>query len=72
MPSFAATRRASRISAPAQHAPLRPVAAPATLPTSGLGLLGLTERVALAGGRLEQGVTPEGGYRLAVWLPWAP
>ncbi len=50
----------------------RPVAPPATLPTSGLGLLGLTERVALAGGRLEQGVTPEGGYRLAVWLPWAP
>ena len=40
----------------------RPVAPPATLPTSWLGLLGLTER-GLAGGRLEQGVTPEGGYR---------
>ena len=39
-------------------------------PRSGQGLAGLTERVALAGGRLEHGPTPSGGWRLAAWLPW--
>ncbi|MET8908891.1 histidine kinase [Micromonospora sp. NPDC004551] len=35
----------------------------------GMGLLGIRERVALAGGRVKCG--PEGGeYRLEVWLPW--
>jgi hypothetical protein len=38
----------------------------------GLGLAGLAERVALAGGRLEQGPTPSSGWRLAAWLPWPP
>jgi signal transduction histidine kinase len=36
----------------------------------GQGLAGLAERVALAGGRLEHGPTPSGGWRLAAWLPW--
>jgi signal transduction histidine kinase len=36
----------------------------------GQGLTGLTERVALAGGRLEHGPTGTGGWRLAAWLPW--
>jgi signal transduction histidine kinase len=38
----------------------------------GQGLAGLAERVALAGGRLEHGATPAGGFRLAAWLPWPP
>jgi signal transduction histidine kinase len=36
------------------------------------GLLGLGERAALAGGRLEHGPTPEGDFRLWAWLPWPP
>lgn len=48
----------------------RSVAAPASVPGSGLGLLGLAERVELAGGRLQHGWTPEEQHRLAVWLPW--
>jgi len=59
-----------------------PVAAPPALPGErrqgerhhqwrhGQGLLGLGERVALAGGRLEHGPTEEGGWRLSAWLPW--
>ena len=39
-------------------------------PTSGLGLLGLTERVELAGGRLTHGWQGDGTHRLAVSLPW--
>jgi hypothetical protein len=35
-----------------------------------VGCAGLAERVALAGGRLEHGPTPSGGWRLAAWLPW--
>jgi signal transduction histidine kinase len=45
------------------HSP-GPAAAP------GQGLAGLAERVALAGGRLEHGAIPSGGWRLAAWLPW--
>ncbi len=41
-----------------------------SVPGSGLGLLGLTERVELVGGRLEHGWTPDGRHRLAVSLPW--
>jgi len=41
-------------------------------PGSGQGLIGLTERVSLAGGRLQYGPTPEGGFRLTAWLPWRP
>ncbi|MFL4473019.1 sensor histidine kinase [Paeniglutamicibacter sp. MACA_103] len=43
-----------------------------TLPSSGLGLTGLAERVRLAGGELQ--VEPEAGgaFVLKVWLPWGP
>ncbi|WP_232376676.1 sensor histidine kinase [Amycolatopsis aidingensis] len=47
-------------------------APPAGEAEAGQGLLGLTERVALAGGRLEHGRTEAGGWRLAAWLPWPP
>ncbi len=47
-----------------------PVGRPASeMPGAGTGLIGLAERAALAGGRLEHGVT-EGQYRLWAWLPW--
>ena len=35
----------------------------------GTGLRGLAERAAAAGGRLEAGPRPEGGYELQVRLP---
>ncbi len=49
----------------------RPARSPGTsrLPGSGQGLVGLTERANLIGGRLEHGWTPEGDFRLAVHLP---
>jgi signal transduction histidine kinase len=40
------------------------------IPGAGTGLIGLTERAALAGGRLEHGPTPAGEFRLWAWLPW--
>ncbi len=40
------------------------------IPGAGAGLIGLGERVSLAGGRLEHGRTPAGDYRLWAWLPW--
>ncbi|MER6099710.1 histidine kinase [Streptomyces sp. NPDC001728] len=40
------------------------------VPGSGQGLIGLTERAALAGGRLEHGPDPDGGFALRAWLPW--
>ncbi|WP_029432484.1 sensor histidine kinase [Blastococcus sp. URHD0036] len=43
---------------------------PALLPGAGTGLVGLSERVGLAGGRLESGWTPAGEFRLHAWLPW--
>ncbi|WP_413102063.1 sensor histidine kinase [Streptomyces sp. Inha503] len=39
-------------------------------PTSGFGLLGLTERVNLAGGELDHHPTPDKGYVLTARLPW--
>ncbi|WP_414943700.1 sensor histidine kinase [Amycolatopsis sp. cmx-11-32] len=39
-------------------------------PASGFGLLGLAERVALAGGELEHHPDPGGGFVLAARLPW--
>jgi signal transduction histidine kinase len=39
------------------------------LPASGLGLVGLTERAELAGGRLHH-ATVAGHHVLRVWLPW--
>jgi signal transduction histidine kinase len=49
---------------------VRPVAAGSLLPGAGAGLVGLRERVQLAGGRLSTGPTPEGGWRVEAWLPW--
>ncbi|MEU6197184.1 histidine kinase [Streptomyces sp. NPDC047061] len=48
--------------------------APATdaphVPGSGQGLIGLTERATLAGGRLEHRATGDGGFQVRAWLPW--
>ena len=40
------------------------------VPGAGAGLIGLRERLALAGGRLEHGPDSDGRYRLEGWLPW--
>ncbi|MEW2049194.1 histidine kinase [Streptomyces sp. NPDC005476] len=40
------------------------------VPGSGQGLIGLTERAALAGGRLEHGAWGPGGFEVRAWLPW--
>lgn len=47
-------------------------AQPPTPAGSGTGLIGLTERVQLAGGHLDHEVTPAGEFRLRAWLPWPP
>ena len=39
-------------------------------PDSGPGLVGLDERVALTGGRIEHGPDAGGGYALSAWIPW--
>ncbi len=51
---------------------VRPVAAERLLPGSGLGLVGLRERVELAGGRLDAGAGTDGGWHVHAWLPWPP
>ena len=49
------------------------VAARATgLPGAGTGLIGLAERVELAGGSLSHGTGPGGDFILSAELPWAP
>jgi signal transduction histidine kinase len=48
----------------------RPVGGGSLLPGSGAGLLGLRERVTLLGGTIESGPSPDGGWRLAAWIPW--
>jgi signal transduction histidine kinase len=40
------------------------------IPGAGAGLIGLTERAMLAGGRLEHGRTVQGDFRVHAWLPW--
>ncbi|WP_246278413.1 sensor histidine kinase [Phytohabitans rumicis] len=40
------------------------------IPGAGTGIVGLTERATLVGGRLEHGRTPSGDFRLWAWLPW--
>lgn len=40
------------------------------VPGSGQGLIGLTERATLAGGRIEHGSAADGGFRVDAWLPW--
>ncbi|MER5547687.1 histidine kinase [Streptomyces sp. NPDC002589] len=47
-----------------------PTAEPTPVPGSGQGLIGLTERATLAGGRLEHGSTADGGFAVRAWLPW--
>ncbi|MFC7487280.1 sensor histidine kinase [Knoellia sp. CPCC 206453] len=48
-----------------------PVGTPgSTLPDSGLGLIGLDERVGLTGGRLRHGRDAGGGYVVEAWIPW--
>jgi signal transduction histidine kinase len=42
------------------------------LPGAGSGLIGLNERVELAGGELEHGLAPAGDFVLRATLPWAP
>ncbi|MGW4751653.1 sensor histidine kinase [Streptomyces chartreusis] len=41
------------------------------VPGSGQGLIGLTERATLAGGRLEHGPAADGGFEVRGRLPWA-
>ncbi|MFE2048570.1 sensor histidine kinase [Streptomyces sp. NPDC059459] len=48
-----------------------PVGEVPPVPGSGQGLIGLTERATLAGGTLEHGPTPEGGFEVRTRLPWA-
>jgi signal transduction histidine kinase len=45
------------------------VAAVSPLPGAGTGLIGLTERVALAGGELEHGVDADGAFVVRARLP---
>ncbi|SBT48150.1 sensor histidine kinase [Micromonospora auratinigra] len=52
------------VSNPRAGAPGRPA-----VPGAGMGLVGLGERVALAGGRIEYGVDGD-TFRLRAWLPW--
>ncbi|MFG1887544.1 sensor histidine kinase [Micromonospora sp. NPDC049051] len=40
------------------------------IPGTGTGLVGIAERVSLAGGRLAYGRDESGDFRLAAWLPW--
>jgi signal transduction histidine kinase len=40
------------------------------IPGAGAGLIGLTERAELAGGRLDHGATPDGEFEVRAWLPW--
>ncbi|SDU71613.1 sensor histidine kinase [Jiangella alkaliphila] len=40
------------------------------IPGTGTGLIGLAERVELAGGSLEHGITRDGDFRVHAWLPW--
>jgi signal transduction histidine kinase len=50
---------------------LPPLGGPsAPLPSAGTGLIGLLERVGLAGGTLAYGWTPDGEFRLRAELPW--
>ncbi|MFI1580823.1 sensor histidine kinase [Embleya sp. NPDC020630] len=44
---------------------------PTAIPGAGAGLIGLRERVALVGGRLDHGPTTDGDFSLRVWLPLA-
>ncbi|MFJ4836415.1 sensor histidine kinase [Streptomyces sp. NPDC088747] len=51
------------------HNPAPPGEVP-HVPGSGQGLIGLTERATLAGGRLSHGGVGGGGFEVRAWLPW--
>jgi signal transduction histidine kinase len=51
--------------------PIRVGAAASATPGSGLGLVGLTERAELIGGRLEHAAS-DGEFVVRAWLPWPP
>jgi signal transduction histidine kinase len=57
-----------------RNSPGRAAAAAGTSGTAGagLGLVGVAERAALAGGSMTHGPTPDGGYRVVVTFPWVP
>jgi signal transduction histidine kinase len=42
------------------------------IPGAGAGLVGMSERATLAGGRLDCGPTTDGDFSLRAWLPWTP
>ena len=46
-----------------------PGGAPGSQPTSGLGLIGMRERVSALGGRLDAGPRAGGGFRVRAELP---
>lgn len=50
--------------------PLRVGSAPDGTPESGLGLVGVAERVELVGGRLTHRITPDDRFTLEAWIPW--
>jgi signal transduction histidine kinase len=49
---------------------VRPVSAGSLLPGSGYGLVGLRERVQLAGGQVAAAATEDGGWQVHATLPW--
>jgi signal transduction histidine kinase len=66
-----AVTRARKDALVVQVANRRPLgASAAALPGAGTGLIGLAERVALAGGELEHGPRPDGDFVLRATLPW--
>ncbi|MFI5936382.1 sensor histidine kinase [Actinoplanes sp. NPDC051494] len=56
----------------AEDAAIRRTEPSSVVPGAGVGLVGLGERVHLAGGRLEHGPTETGEFQLKAWLPWSP
>lgn len=50
--------------------PLRIGSTQSPAPESGLGLVGLSERSALAGGHLSHHISPRQDFVLEAWLPW--
>ena len=49
---------------------VRPVSAESLMPGAGVGLVGLRERVELAGGTLDAGPARDGGWQVRAWFPW--